>query len=155
MKPKSNVDCFREADQSSIIQSCQAIEYTLKRWTALNQFVSDGVLEIDLPKCPWKSQLDVHWTSRRWRTRRRAGSCLQVIISPTGVFNTKCSLWHAYQWRAIQVPIELRPNIAATSLNTVHLWSIYIGQAKQLFLSWINMCNKSLAANPYAVTSPC
>jgi hypothetical protein len=25
----------------------QAIDYTLKRWTALNQFVEDGTLEID------------------------------------------------------------------------------------------------------------
>jgi hypothetical protein len=25
----------------------QAIDYTLKRWTALNQFITDGILEID------------------------------------------------------------------------------------------------------------
>ena len=49
----------------------QAIDYALKRWEALNQFVDDGTLEIDNNldrKCdsaqrPWKEELVVRWAS--------------------------------------------------------------------------------------------
>lgn len=56
----------------------QAIDYALKKWTALNQFISAGTLEIDnnfFEKCDsaqrtWKTQLAVYWASGSGRTQR-------------------------------------------------------------------------------------
>ena len=59
----------------------QAIDYTLKRWKALNQFITDGTLEIDnngienfdSPKrALGKTQLAVHWASRSLSRRTPA-----------------------------------------------------------------------------------